>query len=117
MTLWPFTVTVTLRRNTSSGLDGYGNDVLTATDVPVAGCVMWPIDSNAAVTNEYTDARNQVFSGYAVLVPYGTAVSPVDQFILPNGLLYEITGEVMEWQSPQTNRRYGAQVSLKRITG
>lgn len=117
MITWPFPESVTLQRTSIDSADEYGNDVLVDVEEVVHGCAIWPSDANASGSNEDVQARDLVISGYTVLLPSGTTVTPFDRMILPDGLTYEVVGTPGRWRSPLTSTDPGVQVTLQRVTG
>lgn len=115
--IWPYPESVTLHRVSIDGVDEYGNDVLVDVTQTVDGCALWPSDANASGSNEDTQARDLVLSGYTVLMPTGTTVTPYDRVTLPDGLLYEVVGTPGRWRSPLTATDPGVQVMLQRVAG
>lgn len=109
-------VTITLLREQVSGVDEYGNDLLTAVELDVPGCALWPVDSNGSGGNERNFAADIVPSGYTVLCPTGTVVQATDRVRLPDDpTTWDVVGRPAEWQSPFTGSRSGVQITLQVI--
>lgn len=114
MTL-PFGLTVTLVRNTKSGVDADGNDVYTATNVKVPGCAFAPAGSVETLGNQDT-----VTSTPQLYLPSGTVVAAIDQIIIPTQGTFEVDGEPADWGShPMTGWTPSNNIVLKlrQVTG
>lgn len=109
---YPLGRTVTILRPGAPFRDAHGNEVPGA-EAPtlVAGCAVW-----ARSSSENTDARDQVFIGLSVVMPYGTDVRATDR-VKVGDVIYEIDGEPGVHDSPLTGSRMGVEVSLSRVTG
>lgn len=113
---WPFGDTVTLVSRTVTGRNGDGNDVYGDARTTLVNVPVWPHDGNGTSSNERTDARDQVVSGYSVLLPAGTNVDAVDR-VEWRGLSFEVSGLPGLYRSPFTGFDPGVVVSMVRVTG
>lgn len=101
------TVTAVLVRRDVGGGDGYGNDVHTAVEIPLAGCITWPRES--------VENGNQVISGMWLVGP-ATPPVDVDDAVRVGEVTYEVEGTPGQYNAP-----FGSvelqQVALRRVTG
>lgn len=111
MPVFPYGVTVTIRRRSVSGKDEYGNDTFSSTTEDVPLCVVQP-----AGTSENIQFTDQLSSDIVVYFPYGTDVEYIDAVIL-NGIQYEVQGKPNTWRSPFSGNTAPVEVRASKITG
>lgn len=91
---------------------GRGNEQITFTARQVGPCAFVPQSQNEA-----TSGTEQITSLAELYLPGGTAAGPLDRFLGPDGLLYEVTGHQAQWKSPFTGIESPVRVHLTSITG
>lgn len=72
--------------------------------------IVWP-----RTNEEDNDKRTATITGLSVVVPLGTAVTPVDR-IVARGVTWEVDGEPADWTAPW-KWEPGVQVDLRRVAG
>jgi hypothetical protein len=101
-------ITVTVVRG---DVDTFGTWTETEPDRDVPGCWLAPsLGSGQAASRETGGLQNTVITGAVLYAPAGADILHTDR-IRAHGLMYEVEGEVGDWQER------GLQVSLRRSTG
>jgi hypothetical protein len=105
--------TVTILRESSSGVDAYGDPVTSITTrVEVTGCAVAP-----RMSTEPTErGRQGVIVGLSLYAPTGTDVRYTDRVEI-DGAVYLVDGIPAEWVSPFTGWAPGLEVALRRAEG
>lgn len=104
---FPFGKTITVTRQTVNP-DG---DRTPGASFPVEGCAFYPNTSQELVNGQETVTWDRT-----VLCPPGTDVRPTDT-VTVDGVVYEVYGQPMAWQSPITGFSSGVEVLLRTQTG
>jgi len=109
----PFTYgqTVTLRRRSVSGQDGYGNDTYAFVEENISPCAVQPGGSG-----EELQFADRLTSDITVFLPPGTDISYVDAIVVDD-IEYEVRGVPQAWQSPFSGNTAPVQVSASKVTG
>lgn len=107
---------VTVVRVRAGGTDRWGDRLPDAT-TPISGCAIAPMQSD-----EDTEFRHSVTTGYSVMVPAGTDVRHTDEFHLPppwsdGQERWHVVGELEPWISPFSGWSPGSVVNVKRRSG
>lgn len=111
----PYGETIVLHRVETSGVDEYGNDVTTSSDITVNNVALWPRTTTAREGAD-TDAATRVVIGLAAMLPPGVAVKATDT-VTARGALYQVDGEPGVWRSYFTDHNAGTELSLRRVEG
>lgn len=104
--------TVTIIRPGS--IDRFG-DPTAATEIPVAGCKVWPAGST-----EVEGQQDTVTYDVSVLMPAGTDVKATDQIRIGDpatGDLFDIVGRPQVFTNVFTGTTPGVLVNLRQVTG
>jgi hypothetical protein len=102
--------TVTLLREQVSGRDAFGNDVRTATETTLDGCVWWQRSSS-----EDDQGRTTVTTGRGMLLPDGVSLGASDRVRFVDGTTWRVQGSPAP--SLLTGGRRGLTVTLQQVTG
>jgi hypothetical protein len=111
-----FGESVTLLRTSATGVDDYGNDVITDAEIVIADVAVWPRTSSESTGESDSTDRAQTIIGLTLLIPPGVDVHSTDRFSV-RGQTYEVDGEPGVWRSYLTDTRAGTQVFLTRVEG
>ncbi|WP_225210444.1 hypothetical protein [Brevibacterium gallinarum] len=100
----------------AGGVDRWG-DRLPETTTRIDGCSIAPTQSD-----EDSEFRHSVTTGFSISVPAGTDVRHTDEFRLPapysDGVEnWHVVGEIADWRNPFTGWSPGAIVTVKRRSG
>lgn len=109
----PFGVTVIITPQTR---DNFGERTA-GSPVTVEGCAAWRGSSSKAFGGSKATAGQETVTFTATLVvPPGTAITATDRVTL-DGIVYEVDGEPVTWQSPLTGTQSGIEVTLRKVIG
>ena len=108
------TAVVEVLRRVEDGLDRYGNATETWDPVPWGVWGIAPRESD----EPDTVGRDVSIEKRTLYGPLPCPVGPRDRVILPDGLTYEVEGEVGDWTgNPHGRSQEGAVVRLERSEG
>ena len=104
--------TVTIKRKAISGVDDYGNETYSTTQIVVGNCLL-----GFGPTDEPVDAsRNPVDASVTLYMPNGTVILEDDVFVVRDHEFVK-DGDPMNWQSPFSNWQLGVVVKVRRTVG
>lgn len=92
--------------------DDYGNVQYQVSTKILRGCAVWPVSNTEADT---AGQFERTTSFYSLTVPLAEPVGSVD-YVLWNGLRFEVSGEPARYVSPHTGNGYQL-VNLRRVEG
>lgn len=99
---------ITQIRQSSSGIDGYGQPVIVTSETELLAMVAARTGSKTVGAAEIT-----VTSGLTVYLPAGTDVQNNDIFVV-RGIRYVLDGEPFDWRNGLGNWRPGTVIDLQR---
>lgn len=109
---FPAGITVTHLVPARTGTDRRGNEIITWTGHPVSSCVFVP-----QAETEATSGTEQVTSLAELYVPVDEPAGFLDRWQMPDGSLYEQTGNSSAWKSPWSGISSPKMLHLKMVTG
>jgi hypothetical protein len=107
---FPYGEPVTVVTRAVTGVDSYGNDVVSESSVTVSGAFA------PQIGYEVTGSRDTVITQPHVYLPAGTAVTPTSVLVV-RGARFEVDGTPNEWRSPFSGWEPGIDVPLRKVTG
>jgi hypothetical protein len=104
--------TITIKRRTISGVDDYGNEAYTTSDIVIRECLL-----GFGETSEPIDASRQPIDASVTLyMPNGTLILEDDRFVV-RGSEFVKEGDPLNWQSPFSNWSLGVVVKVRKRVG
>lgn len=104
--------TVTIKRKAIAGVDDYGNETYTTTEIVVSNALL-----GFGATDEPIDAsRNAVDASVTLYLPSGTVILEEDVFEV-RGSDFVKDGDPMAWESPFSGWNLGVVVKVRKRDG
>lgn len=114
--VFPAGVTVTVHRQQRSRF----GDRTDTTSHTITGCAVAPSFSGGGrdrSTEQGGNLADTVSTGQVLYGPYDADIQASDVIETPDGLRYQVQGDIARWASPFTGVRSGCQVTMERVRG
>lgn len=108
---------LTILRDSATGVDDYGMDTVSTSEIAVAGCAWWP-----SATSEASQGRDTVSTRMQAILPGGTDIRATDRVRLDGdeyfpGATWRVEGDPQQHWSPLTGSTGGTTVWLEKVDG